>query len=632
MTHTDLLYRALKEYRKLTSSHRETAQRREAIAKANAENDFLTVTRTSCVIDEDWVAAIEEGLPFIGKAIGEERQFILSNGETVEIEKVKHVSKESVTHLARHSNYITRVQEGEDIVPDRIYTVERLNDYTVYENRFLYMLLCNLRDFVSLRYNKILELTNTYTGALSFDKTVSINKDKLVYTVRLNEERKDDKFLLAHNPMKPMIDRIDLILRSVYYYLRTPLMLEVAKVDKLKPPITKTNVLRMDKNFKEVVKLYEFLLAYNKSGYEIVKDARELSLSEAVADEFAEAALMLSFLAYSHGLGIEKELQEEYEREEALRREQEKAALVERLRALKKRVEEGGGVEEYLMLLERRNADLEEDSANLKRCQKELERLNGEIEALNGEIETHRNEVAELNERHGRELAEIGLRIDELNRAAEEERARHTGELREAEEKFYRELTERDRASRAAILEKERETEETKTLLAREEEKRAFAEGRLNALRFHNGLMTPQDDFTSEEAFGEIERQYAAFQVFFRGQWRNARRRIRREMWKETLRNLFAKEPAGEKAAGEGELSTPAVEEAVENEEGAPAPASVEKTVEETVENGGSAVEPLAEETAESEEPFLEETAVEKTVESGETESAADRDEEDGEE
>ena len=42
------------------------------------------------------------------KAIKMERQFIRSQGEVVDIEKVKIVSRDSVEHLARHSNMITR--------------------------------------------------------------------------------------------------------------------------------------------------------------------------------------------------------------------------------------------------------------------------------------------------------------------------------------------------------------------------------------------------------------------------------------------------------------------------------------------------------------------------------------------
>ena len=44
---------------------------------------------------------MEKGLVHIEKAIKEERQFIRSNGEVLPIEKIKHVSKESIEHLAK---------------------------------------------------------------------------------------------------------------------------------------------------------------------------------------------------------------------------------------------------------------------------------------------------------------------------------------------------------------------------------------------------------------------------------------------------------------------------------------------------------------------------------------------------
>ena len=141
MNSTDARYRAWLAYRKLTAEQREC--RRDALALAEAEGgDALTVTRVECTVDEAWIRAIEAGLVHIEKAIREDRQFIYSNGEVIPIEKVKHVSKDSVEHLARHAELITREPEGEDIIPDKLYTVERLSDYAVYENRFLYMLLC----------------------------------------------------------------------------------------------------------------------------------------------------------------------------------------------------------------------------------------------------------------------------------------------------------------------------------------------------------------------------------------------------------------------------------------------------------------------------------------------------------
>ena len=141
MDQLDVYYRALLDYKKSVNENKDCLKLNNAFLSADADSDKLSVTRAYCTIDEEWVSEIEKGLTFIEKAIKEDRQFILSQGEVVPIEKVKSVSKESVQHLAKHSDLITDYEEGEDIVPDKLYTVERLNDYTVYENRFLYMLL-----------------------------------------------------------------------------------------------------------------------------------------------------------------------------------------------------------------------------------------------------------------------------------------------------------------------------------------------------------------------------------------------------------------------------------------------------------------------------------------------------------
>ena len=130
----DIYYRALSEYRNVTAKERRLEKRRKAIAAAGG--DRIEIVTVNCIIEEDWIEAIEKGLVHVEKAINEERQFIRSNGEVVPIEKVKNVSKDSVEHLAKHSNLLTKKTEGEDIIPDSLYTVERLADYAVYENRF----------------------------------------------------------------------------------------------------------------------------------------------------------------------------------------------------------------------------------------------------------------------------------------------------------------------------------------------------------------------------------------------------------------------------------------------------------------------------------------------------------------
>ena len=108
MNQIDVYYRALLEYRAQTEANRQCVRLNKAFSQTDAARDKITVTYKECTIDEDWVRAIEEGLVYIEKAIKEERQFIRSNGEVIPIEKVKHVSKDSVEHLAKHSNLITK--------------------------------------------------------------------------------------------------------------------------------------------------------------------------------------------------------------------------------------------------------------------------------------------------------------------------------------------------------------------------------------------------------------------------------------------------------------------------------------------------------------------------------------------
>lgn len=552
MTQLDLFYRAFRDFAAAFRKDRESALLRDAIVRAD-ERDKISVLRTVCTIDSDWVEAIERGLVFIGKAINEERQFIRSNGEVDPIEKVKHVSRESVEHLARHSELIANGMKGQELIPEKLYTVERLTDYAVYENRFLYMVLCRLKDFISLRYDRIIALTNVYHGELKMNKTVTEGKTKLEYEVSLHGSREDDEYLRRHNSVRDTLERLERMQRSVHYYLQTPLMTEVAKADKLKPPITKTNTLRMDKNFKEVVALYEFLSSYNRDGFSITQQEQKLDpLKESVADELAHTMLLLSFLSYEHGLGIEDLLKEEYEKEEARRREEEKKLELERLASLKKRIEEGGGSpEEYILLLEKQNRELEQDVQRLTLALGELDSLRAEIEKLQGTVTSLTEEMAARERAHAEQIAEYDRNIAELQEQQTEAEARHAAALIEAE-RVRREEVAQVRAEANEVV------RGLKTDLAgKEEEVRSLSgelnalkkaddvlHARLTALRKEHGLLADTDDFTSEEAFSELERQFEALGELVRGEWRSAKRLLREEFL-HTLKKSFSEKIKG---------------------------------------------------------------------------------------
>lgn len=640
MNYLDIYYRALVDYRKNTRDFRDCINQRSSTAKANAKDDTLTVIRKICTVNTDWVEAIEEGMVHVEKALREERQFIRSNGEIIDIEKVKNVSKDSVEHLARHSNLITRYEEGEDIVPDRLYTVERLSDFAVYENRFLYMLLCYLRDFITVRYNKILELEHTYNGKMSMNKTVVMTKRSISFRVELEEEKKDDIYLKKQSESRDIIVRIGNQLKLVLAFLATPLMQEVSKSPMLKPPITKTNVLRMNHNFRGALALYEYISAYDTPGYTVEERVQTQSpFRMDVADEMAELVLLSSFLAYEHGLSLKGELQLEYEREEERRRDEEKRRLLEQLRALKHRIRESGeSPEEYMLMLERTNRMLREDSEALVVAKQEIDRLKAEKEALqrdknsliaqvnglNEEIERlgreHEREIRELNEAHSAQIDEIvaqNLEERAEMRSSYEEKLSQEREERRSEKEELELVISNNRAEYEAGIESlkaecasqlnEMEAEQARVVdsiramwqaevyqlkgVSREkdeeiralneqmqqlEERRVVSEARLTAMRYEHGLITPSEEFTSQEIFEEVEKQLDTLLIFFKKQWGITKKAIRRKAFTEFLDSIKEEKKAKKKKgeAAEAETDEAPIEEAPAEEAEAVEPRS----------------------------------------------------------
>ena len=587
MNEMDYYYRALLGYRKVTAESDKCSALRSQIAGSSINGDKITVKTASCNIDKDWVDAIEEGLIHIEKCIKMERQFIRSNGEVIPIEKVKRVSKESIEHLAKHSNLISRFEEDEELVPDKLYTVERLNDYTVYENRFLYMLLCYLRDFVTIRYNDILELTNKYDATLDFDKKIGNGRQTMTYTVSMHDVRRDDEYLKEHNPAKETIDRIDLILKTVLAFLATPLMEEVSKAPMLKPPITKTNVLKMNNEFKAAVALYEFIISYDKKGY--TAEIRERTLApfrDELADELAEAGGMLSFLTYEWGLGIKSELKDAYAREEARREAEKVKQRAEQIEALKRRLKKAEITpEEYILTVEKQLRALESESERAEALAKEVERLSGvesqllsRISGLEEDIvdlkdkmeaerqrhfkemcdlnakhenethqllmkhrdeialinETHKNEIIEINERHNAELTSLREKHEQQINSFKQLMAEREEQIRaEAEASRQRMQAQLDGAKEkyeariGELTAKGNEANEslaaTKAAYEKLFEDHKISEARVKAL----GGLT--HDHTDRASFDRLEEEFLAFQKLYKEQWTKTKKAIRKK-------------------------------------------------------------------------------------------------------
>lgn len=455
MSLLDIYYRAFKGYRKQTADNTGCEKDRRELAEANVEEDRLQSTKYLCKIEEDWIKAIEEGLVFVEKAVAEERQFIRTNGEVVPIEKVRKISKDSVEHLAKHSDMITHVPEEEDdlLVPDKLYMVEKLSDYAVYENRFLYMMLCYIKAFIEYRLEKIENLRRKYVGDMSVSKEIVTKKRTLKIKAAVYEERTDNPFPIPDENTAKLVQRIKDCQSIINALLNTDLMLQVAKSPMIKPPIVKTNVLKMNNNFKHALALYDYIASYKGQGYDYEEVVFNFApFSEKIADEIAEAANLTSFIAYKVGNDIESILEMEYEAEERRLKDEEEKKLLQRLKRLKKRaLESNKTMEEYMLLLEERNRQLEKDGEELVALRQEVTALNEKIDEINREkeelnrqvelleetVEEKEREIAELNQKYIEDMAAIK---DEHIREIAELNGAHDGEIEELKAGFADEL------------------------------------------------------------------------------------------------------------------------------------------------------------------------------------------------
>ena len=567
MNRLDVYYRALRAYRDVTAN-RQCESFRRAVAEANTENDEITVLRNICTVEQDWMDAIEAGLVFVEKAIREERQFIHSNGEVLPIEKVKHVSKESVQHLARHSNLITKERRGEDMIPDHLYSVEKLNDYAVYENRFLYMLLCYLRDFITLRYEKVLELSSRYEATLQMNKQIVYQNQTVTYAIDLRDERKNDSVLLANNPVKASIDRMDLMLKAVLALLATPLMEIAGKAPKLKPPITKTNVLKMDNNFKGAMALYEYVVAYEGPGYEVKQERKPLApFSDTLADELSEAGGMLLFLMYEYGLNLNDTLKARFDeaeikaREEQIRRKERQTALLKKKLEAREITPEEYIIEleNHIRLLETNSRRISSMNAFIRELTEKNDRLQAESVLLTAENHRlsdviseaaitrekdkaalraeHEEQIYQMITRHESDLS--GLKAECESRIHEND-LRHESELHSREERFgaereqfTRQLEIADEAVEA-LRQNLRVSEDMLAGVVTERnqisEENTIFKARIHALQEQNGTVFDADAFTEKEDFDELERELDAFVRFYEKRWGITKKAIRKKL------------------------------------------------------------------------------------------------------
>lgn len=404
----------------------------ESFKDGDKGKDTLDGKTNEKVIDMDWVEAIEEALPYIQKAIDEQRRFIKQVENVVRIELAKKVGPDSVKHLSQHTNFIAKV-EGDMVTPNKILTVEREESFAIYENRVLMTLIRKALHFVDDKYSKMKDVPNDSYNNIKMVRHLELNEKKIDFTVNyINESHEtlaDDLDVLDVTALSDF-DRIRRIRTTLNEFLNTALMKEISKEPEVRPPITQTNLLKKNPNFKKAMELWNFLDSYKRKGFEIVGEEYEGKMSEDVQQDVYFAMGFQHFMmSIATNPGLRNILEQKYEEEN--RRIAEESAKPQKTReaVMKAQIDAVRKEEMEIRLREIREREkkileLNNEIKNLKvtldQKEQQILTLKGQISVLQDQLDALRAELQKTQMK----LLEAEKQIKELkaeNKALKEE-------------------------------------------------------------------------------------------------------------------------------------------------------------------------------------------------------------------
>lgn len=393
--------------------------------------DVLKGKTNEKVIDMDWVIAFEEALPYIQKAIDEQRRFIKQVDNVVRIEKAKKITTDSVKHLAQHTNFIAKV-ENDMVTPNNILTVEREESFEIYENRVLFTLINNALRFVNDKYKNLKQAPTDSYNEIKMKRKLTLNEQVVEFDINYvnesHETRAEELDVVDLNTLSDF-DRVRRIRQTLRDFLSTQLMQALSKTTPVRPPLQQTNLLKKNPNFKKVVELWNFIESYKKKGFEIVGEEYSGEMPKDVQQNLYMAMGFEHFmLSISTNTALKNMLEEKYQEENELL-EQEKERPIEELKKVieaqvyARQQEEIEGYLKDIRDREKKIAELKSEIKNLKLI---IDQRDQQILTLKGQVSMLQDTVERLEE----ELKQVKLkllqaenRIKELEAIVEEQKA-----------------------------------------------------------------------------------------------------------------------------------------------------------------------------------------------------------------
>ena len=240
-------------------------------AVSRAQNEFRFSNRKLVkTVDLTWVDAIEETLNAMQNIVASPRHIINEEDLIVNVANAKKSGSETVRHLAQHSGLVESFDpDSGDVRPGRLMQRYHEESIGLYENRLVFTTMEYAFHFVKIRHDALFEAMSDEFGAKLKVKTDMCSATEQVHFDMFLHIKEIDSALETDEKNRDTFSRISRIYRILNVYMNSPFAQQMSKLSRIKGTINKTNILKRNKDYHQILKLFEFLRSYNDIGYTI---------------------------------------------------------------------------------------------------------------------------------------------------------------------------------------------------------------------------------------------------------------------------------------------------------------------------------------------------------------------------
>ncbi len=215
----------------------------------------------------EWMDEMEKACPFIDIIVRNPKVALVQEETVVKVEKAKKITVASVKDLARHTNYISKLNEKtKDIEPKKILDIRNEETYNIYENRFLYSLIYTMNKFILEKEDLLNELEVNNKKVLEYKADTTTLKEKVDISLKITSTSipNDDTNKNIEEEIENIKQRIKRVKEYITSWQRSEMVkaLDKAHITLINSQVKKTNIILKNPNFQIAVKLWDYLRNY----------------------------------------------------------------------------------------------------------------------------------------------------------------------------------------------------------------------------------------------------------------------------------------------------------------------------------------------------------------------------------